>query len=231
MRGFTLAEIMIAVAILGLIGMLSYGTFANSLDASERALAVEARYHEIRQGMERMAREISMSFLSAHRFCEDPRTRTIFKVENEGGGQALTFTSFSHVKMKLDANESDQNVVTFLVETDPTDTKVHSVMRREKAPIDEEPEKGGESYPLIHDVDSLNFEFYDDKNDTWEDDWSSEGQDHKYLLPLFVKITLKAKNHRGKVETFVTKTELPLHKVGWRDDQIYFAGAKRCIDN
>ena len=50
-RGFTLAETMVAVAVLALIGALTFGTFARAMQARDRATEITDRYHQIRQGM------------------------------------------------------------------------------------------------------------------------------------------------------------------------------------
>lgn len=231
-KGFTLAEIMIAVSVLGFIALLTYGAFGNSLDARDRSLVVAERYHEIRQALNRMAREISMAFLSHHRDCDDRRTYTIFKEESTGGGDSLVFTSFSHIKMVKDANESDQNELTYFLAPDPKDQRIKSLMRREDSRIDDEPDEGGEEYVLLTDVESMELEYYNDQDDDWEDDWDSESMDYKNRLPLFVKITIKARGPHEKYETFVTKTEVFLRKPGSPDDAIaiFGTGFTRCVD-
>ena len=230
--GFTLAEVMIAVTVLAFIGLLTYGVFGNTLETRRRAMKVATRYHEVKQGMNRMAREISMAFLSHHRDCDDRRTYTIFKKDSSGGSDSLVFTSFSHIKIRKDANESDQNELSYFVEPDKENNGIHTLYRREANRIDDEPEKGGEVYALIEDVDNLKFEFYNDKDDDWEDDWDTENSDFRNRLPLFVKITLKAKGPSGKIETFVTKTEIFMRKTGAPDDalHIFGTGFTKCID-
>lgn len=211
-RGFTLAEALIAVAILGMIGLLTAGTFSRAMDARERALAITSHYHEIRQAMQRMSREISMAFLSEHKNCEDPRTDTLFVGRRALGGMRLDFTSFSHTKTQKDANESDQNELSYFVERDPDDPKKQVLMRREQARIDDEPDKGGKQQVLAENVTELRFEFYDSKDDRWRDDWDTESSDYKGRMPMFVSIELKAKGLKGEEETFVTKTRVFLQK-------------------
>ena len=136
-QGFTLTEIMVAILIIGMIGTLTYGVFGNTVAVRDRAMEVGLRYHEIRQGMKRMSREISMAYLSRHYNCQDRRTTTIFQKKGSGGSDSLTFSSFSHIKMREDANESDQNIIQYFVEQDPKERQVKSLMRREKHRIDD----------------------------------------------------------------------------------------------
>lgn len=207
-RGFGLAEALVAMAILAMIGGLTFGTFARVMDARDRATAITERYHDVRQAMQRMTREISTAFLSMHKDCSDPRTATIFATRRGNGGTRLDFTSFSHFKTVADANESDQNELSYFVDTDPTDSKRKSLMRREQVRIDEKPDEGGESQVLAENVDSLEFSFYDQKTDQWQEDWDSKGLDHRNRLPKFVKITLKVRDPGDKELVFVTKARV-----------------------
>jgi general secretion pathway protein J len=210
--GFGLAEAMVAITILAIIGALTYGVFARAMDARDRANRITRHYHEIRQGVLRMSREISMAYLSFHKECSDPRSDTLFETSSQGGGMRLDFTSFSHTPVKKDARESDENALSYYLDSDPDNPKSKVVMRREKNRIDEEPKDGGHVDVLIHDVDELSFEFYDPKEDRWDDEWDSTRLDYKNRLPMFVKIEVKAKDLNGKEESFVTKTRIYLQK-------------------
>jgi general secretion pathway protein J len=207
-RGFGLAEALVAIAILTMIAGLSFGTFARVVDGRDRATAITDRYHGVRQALLRMSREISTAFLSVHKDCADPRSATLFATRRMGLGTRLDFTSFSHFKTIADAKESDQNELSYFVETDPTDSRRKHLMRREQARIDEHPEEGGIPQILAEDVTSLEFAFYDSKADQWRDDWDSRGADARNRLPKFVKITLKVRDEAQRELTFVTKTRV-----------------------
>jgi general secretion pathway protein J len=220
-------ETLVAMGVFALIGMLTYATFSRQVEARQRADAIATRYHEVRQAMQRMATEISMAYISAHRDCDEKRTQTIFKSDRAGGGMRLDFTSFSHVKMRADANESDQNELSYWIDRHPDDPQIQVLMRREQNRIDDEPEEGGSERVLAEDVTELEFEFYDPKEDEWEDEWDSTNMDQRYRLPMFVSIKLKALNHVGDEETFVTKTRIFLQK----EILITGTGYSRCLDD
>jgi len=226
MGGFTLVEALIAITILGFIGMLTYGTFAKAMDARDRAQNITGRYHQMRQAMQRMATEISMAFISAHKDCDEPRGETQFVGKRAPNGMRLDFDSFSHFKSRADANESDQNELSYFVARDPDDSDKTALIRREQAPIADEPDEGGVQQVLARDVKSLNFEFYDAKEDRWDKDWDSTSLDQKRRLPKFVSIEIKAAGPSGKEETFVTKARIFLDK----QIRITGAGALLCPD-
>ena len=47
-RGFSLTEILIAVAILGMMGTMTFGTFNSAVNSREVALEIAEREHEVR---------------------------------------------------------------------------------------------------------------------------------------------------------------------------------------
>lgn len=208
--GFTLAEVMIALSILALIGTLTYGVFNRTLSAREQAARITDHYHMVRQAMLRMTREISMAFITPYRDCEDPRTDTLFVGDRRGSSHRLDFTSFGHYKTRADANESDQNEVSYFVDRDPDDNKVKALIRRYSPRIDDEPDEGGVQQVLARNVEGLELEFYDEQDDRWVDEWDSKNLDYRNRLPLFVKIGLTVTNPAGKEERFTTKARIAL---------------------
>lgn len=222
-RGFSLTEILIAVAILGMMGTMTFGTFNSAVNSREVALEIAEREHEVRLALERMAREISMAFLSAHRDCDDPKSQTIFKSSNSGIGTRLDFTSFSHLKLRADANESDQNELSYFVDRNPDDEKQKCLLRRASSRIDDEPTEGGRIDTLLCGVNDLEFQFYDHEANDWEDDWDSEDSDFKNRLPLFVKYQISLNNDEGDSYNYRSATRLFMQKA------IFITGI-RCSD-
>ena len=204
--GFSLIEAMVAVSILAMIGLASFGTITRSMDARERATQMTDRYGELRQALGRMSQEISQAFLSMHKDYSDPRTATLFATRRALGSNRLDFTSFSHFKYMADANECDQNELSYYIDVDATDPTRKNLMRREQNRIDEHPDEGGRSQILAHDVTALDFLFYDPKTDRWEEQWDSTSQDHRNRLPKFIKIVLTTTDQAGKPMKLSTKT-------------------------
>ncbi|OGQ82416.1 MAG: hypothetical protein A2289_26515 [Deltaproteobacteria bacterium RIFOXYA12_FULL_58_15] len=225
--GFSLMEIIVSMGILALIGVLTYATFSQTVNARDKAELIASHYHQVRQAMQRMANEISMAYLSAHRDCEEKRTKTVFIGERGANGMRLDFTSFSHYKTRVDANESDQNELSYFVARHPDDASRTVLMRREQARLDDEPQKGGLEQVFAEDVTELTFEFYDPKEDDWEDEWDSTNMDQRSRLPMFVAINMKALDPAGNEEKFVTKTRIFVQK----EILITGMGASRCLDD
>src|SRR5207253_973296 len=131
-RGFTLLEVMIAVAISAVIGVLMMGSFQRAYSAKELIESQDERYSVARLSLNRIAREVSVAFLSEHydhkRFRERP---TIFKGENSGDRDTLMFTAFAHDRLYRDAKESDQALIEYKIDSDPDRPGTYALFRRE----------------------------------------------------------------------------------------------------
>ncbi len=209
-RGFTLIEVMIAVAIMGMIGAVTYKAFDGAYDLKTRIERAEDRDQAVRGALTRMAREISMAFLSDHfdrkRFRERP---TFFKLKDGRGEADVTFTSFAHQRLQVDAKESDQGVFEYHLEHDP-DAGVESVFRRVKAVLDEEPGRGGEKAVLADDIVRFSVQAWDPKEREWRDEWDSNSPTRSggVLIPPRVKLSLTIKDEQGKEKTYSTQAKI-----------------------
>jgi len=207
--GFTLIEVLLAVTLLAMVSSLVYGSFARTFDAIDFVEGAQARYHDVRLALERVARELSMAFIYDCRDLDTPTgedtLRTIFKAERSGKVDRLVFTSFSHLRRVRDANESDQNVLTYYGDDDPEDRALTNLMRKEKARLDGEPEEGGQAEILCRGIESLHFEFWDETKTEWVEEWDCSQIERLNQLPKLVRITLTVLDETGK--------ELPLSTV------------------
>lgn len=212
-RGFSLIEALVAILILALMGGVTFGTFARSMDARDRATDITERYRELRQALTRMSSEVSQAFLSLHKDYSEPRTTTLFAGKRASGGMRLDFTSFSHYKFIADANECDQNELSYFLAPDKNNPGQYNLMRREQVRIDERPDEGGDELILAHNVSALSFSFYNPKSDRWEDDWDSRSANNKNKLPKFVRIELTAADPVGKEMKLSVKTRVFLREA------------------
>lgn len=215
-RGFSMMEIMIAVGLVSIIGAMLYGGISRSIDTKEQIEQISDRYDEVRIAMNRMATEISMAYLSDHYNREERRTKTLFREDEEGAGERLVFTSFSHARRVRDARESDQNVLAYWVDTDPYDSSYQSLLRREKPRIDE---RTGEDLlddaeahtdVLCSRVHDVVFDYWDETDKEWDEEWDSDSLERANKLPPRVRIKMTVDGEDGAQQTFVTQAEIQL---------------------
>lgn len=215
-EGFTLVELLIAVGITGIITVLVYGSFARTFDTREFVLKSQERYHTVRVALERMSREISMAFVYDCREVDtstgERRHKTLFKVERDGKIDRMVFSSFSHLRLFKNANESDQNVLSYYSEGDPEDSSITNLVRREKTRIDGEPEEGGEALVLCPDIESLRFELWDEEKEDWAEEWDCSQIERLNRLPPTVRITLTVLDEYGEETSLTTTTRIFVSK-------------------
>jgi general secretion pathway protein J len=210
-RGFTLLEVMIAVAVLALIGALTYKSFDGAYDLKQRVERAEDRDQAVRGALDRIAREVSMTFLSEHydhkRFRERP---TFFRLKDGRREAVLAVTSFAHQRLHVDAKESDQAVFEYRLERD--DAGKTSLFRRVKAQIDEEPDRGGAKAALAEDVLRFTVQAWDPRDREWRDEWDSNSPQRTggAIVPPRVRIAITVNDEQGKERTWSTQARLLL---------------------
>lgn len=216
--GFTLIEVMLAVAILATIVVLTWGTVSSSFRFRRAALDKFDRYRNVQQALDRMNREISMAFVTNVGQIATSDSREIqYQTAFIGRNDELTFTSLAHVRTRADEVASEQCEISYRLERQRgLDGDMHqNLVRREDAPIDNDPEEGGVLYTLMHDVEDITFEYWDGTRemggDAWTRTWDAIG-DHEGRLPDRVRITIEVKhplNDRRTLE-FTTQTRVAI---------------------
>ena len=186
---FTLLEVIVAVSILALIGMLTFSTVATALDARDWLEKDDAANQSARIAMDRLHRDFELAWLTPN--IQAVNTfKTIFIAKNNDPDK-VWFTALSHRKMHQNARESDQTELTYWTEDDPTKDGALVLLRREAARIYQEPEKDGAILPLAYGVKTFNVRFLDPTTNEWKDEWDTTGVDTPYRLPRAVRIVLE----------------------------------------
>jgi general secretion pathway protein J len=212
--GFTLLEVMVAIAILAMVSVLIYGAF-DGLSRGKKSLGrVNDRYHQGRSAISRMAMELSSAFLSTHQPLTEQQWRrlTIFSGSRGSPADRIDFTSFSHRRLVRDSHESDQNEISYFGSPDPNVSGKIDLARRESAVIDLEPKRGGEVNVLVEDIDSFDVKYLDATTGLWTETWdTTQATGQLGRLPFQVKLTLVLKGGPGaQPVTFTTKVAMPM---------------------
>ena len=90
-RGFSLLEVLVAMVMLVTVATVIMGSFQQSFRVRDHSHKVFDRYKDVRMAMHRMAREISMAYLSKHHSANESTTASWF----EGDDDELHFLSFA----------------------------------------------------------------------------------------------------------------------------------------
>ncbi|HEX3698492.1 MAG TPA: prepilin-type N-terminal cleavage/methylation domain-containing protein [Polyangia bacterium] len=209
--GFTLIEVVLAVAILAFITTIMWGSFTQAVTSKRNIEASQDRMHTVRIALLRMAREIEMAYQSG---AENPalpdKPRTRFDGTSHGDVDELVFSTFAHQRLRNGLAESDTTLVTYYGERDPDDRRILNLMRRETRRLQAEDPKQipGESYILCPDVAKLKFTYYDFQKKEWENDWTTVGANRMDFLPSHVRISLTVIDERGQEVTYSTDARI-----------------------
>ena len=203
-RGFTLLEIILAVTVLALVGTMIYGGFSQTALNKARVEKDVDHSRIVHMALERMARELTMAFVSTH---VNPSPRPSRRGnglhrKDHGKDDRIDFTSFSHRRLYRDAPESDQNEISYFVTEHPDEPGVQVLARREQNRIDENPRRGGKSQILVENVEEFNLEYFDPLLTDWVQTWDTEdvlAQPNR--LPTQVRIRLTVEDPRGRGQT------------------------------
>jgi general secretion pathway protein J len=192
----TLLEVLVSLGILAMISLLIYGAF-DSLSRGRRGEALRAdRSRQGREAIERIQRELVSAFLSLHTPPNQALvTRTTAFIGTNGREfDRVDFTSFAHRRIVREAKESDQAEIGYFVVKDPDVEDKMDLVRREQAPPDLDPKRGGVVNLLAENVELFDIRYLDPQSGAWVETWDSTQLTAQLnRLPLEVKITLALK--------------------------------------
>jgi general secretion pathway protein J len=195
MRGMTLIEVMISLAVLGMLMVSVWSSFKGTLRAMEVSEEIQNRYSIVRNGLLRMESELSMAYLSFNRPLDDTKHYTLFEGRDSFESDSITFSAFAHLRVRKDADESDQSVIQYFLEADPEDKERVHLWRRESRRLTgdrpEDMERFFPAYVLVEDVVTFDVKYWNVQDLDWQDEWRTTAIDYQPdRLPPRVKIRL-----------------------------------------
>jgi general secretion pathway protein J len=215
--GFTLLEIMIAVAILAVMMAIAWGGIVQTIGAKRHYGAQQDRYREARMAMTRIAHDIETAYVSGNEDRTLTETRTFFIGDNGSDIANLRFSSFGHNRLYANANESDQTIIAYYSGPDPVDRTMTDVIRREtrrESSVDRWDAIPGEADPIFTNVKKLKFYYWDVRAADWVETWTTQGTDATAgRMPERVRIELTFVDDNGKDVRLVTQARVMLQEV------------------
>lgn len=213
-RGFTLLEMLIALAILAMMMFITWSVTAQVGSSKKFVAKVADRNHELRVGTTRMVHDISMAYLSANENADVLEPRTFFI--GKGSGEALLrFSSFGHRAIWADANESEQTLISYFTAPDQFTSGKTNLLRRESRRMSDE---GWDSVKaevdiLISDIEKVEFEYWNWKDNDWQPEWDSTGATgERGKLPTRVRITITVVGRDRKLIEHITQARIMMEE-------------------
>lgn len=219
-KGFTLLEVLIAVAIMAVLVTVIYTSFSTSSRNVEQAEASRDATDLARTLLAKLSADIANAYVNAG--MNSPVTLTIFYGKKEEGGasdekirhDALTLTTLTNWR-KPDSRETDLWEVGYFFK-EKTDGTGFVMMRREKRELinDSPALEGGVEYEMTDRVEGLQFRYYDIATKKWLDAWDSRTAGSSNLqqmpVPKAVEITLLLDDG----SSYITEVEVGAVSVG-----------------
>ena len=218
-RGFTLVEVLIAIAVLAAISVLIYSAFSGLKRSKEGIERVGDRYREGRIAMAQLSRDLQSAYLSLHAPIDQSIivTKTAFVGARGSPADRLDFNSFSYRRLDRDAHESDQAEISYFGSVDPKQRSVTDLARRVSPRPDLYPERGGRVDVIATDIDLFDVTYLDPLSGQWTESWdTNQATGQLNRLPLQVRIVLvlnggrRSGADRGK-QPIRLETKIPIH--------------------
>jgi type II secretion system protein J len=219
-KGFTLLEVLIAVAIMSVLVTVIYTSFSTSSRNVEQAEASRDATDLARTLLAKLSADIANAYVNAG--MNSPVTTTIFYGKKEEGGagdekirhDALYLTTLTNWR-KPDSRETDLWEVGYFFK-EKTDGTGFVMMRKEKRELSKDTPalEGGVEYEMTDRVEGLQFRYYDIAAKKWLDTWDSRTAGSFNLqqmpVPKAVEITLLLDDG----SSYITEVEVGAVSVG-----------------
>lgn len=173
-RGFTLIEIMVAVAVAALLLSTIYGVFQTVAGAKQRLDQEGENYHVARVIFDRLSRELRGTYVTA----------TVGKFEggtNEQGETYLTFTTTASTPL----SGAGIGEVNYLLQQDRDNPTGRKVLDRSERGLTSAAQTA-QGYRIASGIETLTLRFYD--QGAWSDQWQATSQTK---VPKAVEISLQ----------------------------------------
>jgi len=187
-RGFTLVEILLSMAIFGLVLTAIYSSWTSVLRASKAGSSAAEQAQRSRAAM----RLMQDAFVSAQMFNAN-QAYYAFSAGREGPFSSVSFVSRLPNSFPRGSRFGGLSIrrVTFGVE--PSKEGGHQLVARQ-SPLSMDLDEDEQAYPLVLSKNVRNFDlgFWDQRAGDWVDEWVYTNQ-----LPKLVRISITAGSDRG----------------------------------
>lgn len=189
--GFTLLELLVAIAVFAVLAIMSYGTLSNVLRAQSQTRAAAQKLHRIQQAILYLERDLLQIVVRPVRLENAPSLPAL--VGAEYGNDRLEFTRTGYPNPNK-APRSFLQRITYAMPDDEEYKLYRYVWPSLDRMYDQEPHK----LLLLDDVEELVLRFYDNEgveHNSWPPASNQQsGQALLTLMPRAIKVVLKLKS-------------------------------------
>lgn len=191
--GFSLIEIMIAMVILSVI-IYATVTIVNQNQKIKAGVDEEyALYHEVRAAVTLLEEDIAQVFILPSRYNLQSH-QEIHDAIFAGEKQRLSCVTMNYEKRVAGQRDTHiREVEYFLLKDQDTQEgeTAFTLFKKLTSFLDMELFGEGVEYPVLTDIKSWEFKFYDEKSKNWLDAWDSKTGDTKDRIPKAVSVSFE----------------------------------------
>jgi type II secretion system protein J len=198
-RGFTLLEILIAMAILALVVSSLYGAYSGTLDTTQLAENVRDVDQVARMALMQMVDDFkSLYYQKSQGEGEESPYSFGGVTEAEGeGGPIVTFATTSRLDFDMTFPGQRINRVSYIMEKQPDNQKLYRLVRKELPFADLAGERQELLVEIADGVESLSLTYFNEDGQEFSQ-WDSKTEG---LLPRLVSIKLQMAGETSRVFT------------------------------
>jgi prepilin-type N-terminal cleavage/methylation domain-containing protein len=214
--GLTLIEVMIASAVMVMMMTLAWRTITNTSDARRTSGAYQERNHELRIALGRIVADFEHAYISRNEDQNASNPRTMLISKSGSRVPQVRFSTMGHRVLWSDANESEQTIVQYLaVDSKERSGQTDLVRAERRRPSNEPPEDEPAEYDvLVRNIEKLELEFWNWKNQEWQDTWDTTQSDgQRGWLPSRVRITITTKADEGNDIKLTTQARVLMQEA------------------
>lgn len=215
--GFTLVEVMIAVAILASMTVLIWGSYRQTFLSQKVVEANINRFRSARLALDRMVRDVQMAYLSNNIVPGTEQTpRTFFDGTRRPDIDELRFSYFGHQRLYADSKEADTAVVGYFGGRDRDNPRSLNLYRKETRRL--QPDRfehlQGETELLCDNVVRLQIDYYYPDRKEFVDKWQTMQADgYPNRLPSRVRFKLVVRDEAGTEVTFISEARIGMYQL------------------
>lgn len=189
----TLVELSVVILVLSMLLSMMFGVYYTAADLSRRIIPESERQTEAMQALELMRKSLNNAF-----YASDVKRLVFISRKKIVDGQRRDQITFASFRPGAEAvGSAAVREVSFYVAVRDEEA---NLMIREDSDVDDKPVEGGNHYPLVKRVRSLEFRYTIDGKE-WSDDWNSV---RVKRIPRLIQIRLTILSGEERVSTFET---------------------------
>ncbi len=204
MKGLTLLEVLVSLAILGILMGAVYGTYTSTVEAIHIAREKSQIYQITRIVFDRMTKDLECALINVSSPNEKIRLGMIGKNQELEGKpmDRIDFTTLNHLALGDEGPQTDLCEVGYRIVED-SENKGFRLFRRDDAIPDEDLTDGGFSHEIAGRVAGLDISYQDENGEEF-DAWDSTKGPHAEKLPTLIIIKLSLTDEEAREYLFST---------------------------